>query len=355
MYEAYKGEPFYEHLIHINQIYVLMQREEKYYTNQRQEKENEIFGLKSGSIFDWQGVMQDLSFVNNQFDLLTEFDSQVVINFFAKCAKHGLLANRFQGFSFQDILPENPLHFPFLKLPVTFPTFQPLHMTQETKPDLILRIFYPKQYELYREQIPVKNRLFGFLHDHLNYPNFINMGTQTCVKCEELLKSLAPHFISVYMVKSNSRTVSPYQYLIDSQANSEREDYLHQQKKEESRIREVMNSWTSTQGIRDTDMNRLVEQMAERGDVRAINQLAQDRYFGNIPEGIEPDRQEAMRNYQRAADLGDANAQANLGIIKFQTAVSKDELKEAIDILEKSAEKGITASQNALAWAYETG
>lgn len=181
------------------------------------------------------------------------------------------------------------------------------------------------------------------------------MGNQTCLKCDELLKLLSTHFISVYLVKSNSRTVSPYQYLIDSQANIERESNLEQKKKEESKAREALNAWNSNQGIRDTDMNRLVEQMAERGDVRAINQLAQDRYFGNIPEGIEPDRQEALRNYQRAADLGDANAQANLGIIKFQTANTQEELKESIDILQKSAEKGVTASQNALAWAYETG
>jgi len=52
-----------------------MQREEKENTNQRQEIEKKIFGLKSGSNFDWQGLMQDFSFVNNQFDLLTEFDS----------------------------------------------------------------------------------------------------------------------------------------------------------------------------------------------------------------------------------------------------------------------------------------
>ena len=95
--------------------------------------------------------------------------------------------------------------------------------------------------------------------------------------------------------------------------------------------------------------------MAARGDLRAINQLAQDQYFGNVNQGVPENREEAIRNYERAANLGDVRARANVAILNFQKARTEEEKEQAVDLLQKSASEGIHAAQNALAWAYENG
>jgi TPR repeat protein len=53
--------------------------------------------------------------------------------------------------------------------------------------------------------------------------------------------------------------------------------------------------------------------------------MAQDQYFGNVDQGIDQNRQEAIRGYNRAANLGDRQAMANVAILSFQTSRTEEE------------------------------
>ena len=72
VYSAFKGEPFYDHLLHINRLYLEMQGQDQ---KKPAEVDPEILGLKSSLIFDQLSLMNDLALVKNSFDFLPEFDA----------------------------------------------------------------------------------------------------------------------------------------------------------------------------------------------------------------------------------------------------------------------------------------
>ena len=89
-------------------------------------------------------------------------------------------------------------------------------------------------------------------------------------------------------------------------------------------------------------------------------------------EGVEQDTVEAVRMYQRAADLGDPNAQCNLGVMYRDGIVpsdgeivdgsgggvapgSRDADMEAVRLCRSAAEQGLPEAQMGLGLMYETG
>lgn len=46
-FDLYKDEPFYEHILHINKIYLELQREENNSQKQTNYPEEQVYGLKS--------------------------------------------------------------------------------------------------------------------------------------------------------------------------------------------------------------------------------------------------------------------------------------------------------------------
>src|SRR5436190_6049937 len=62
---------------------------------------------------------------------------------------------------------------------------------------------------------------------------------------------------------------------------------------------------------------------------------------------------EVFKEYEKAAEQGNANAQYNLALC-YKNGVEKDEQK-AIEWYQKAAEQGYASAQNNLGWCYQHG
>ena len=96
-----------------------------------------------------------------------------------------------------------------------------------------------------------------------------------------------------------------------------------------------------------------VKQKAEAGDAMAQAQYASMLQFG---QGVEKNEVEALKWYQKAAEAGNAYAQANMGVF-CQTGgggMAKD-ISKAAEWFEKAANQGNTHAQFYLARLYENG
>lgn len=140
---------------------------------------------------------------------------------------------------------------------------------------------------------------------HFFYPEN-NVKTNICFECENWLKLAAKDTMELYRLIGDYRLLRPKDTLIDVKAEKLRESNKKRGNKGKSK------DYLSERMM-------IVTQMAERGNVHAINEIAQNQYFGNIDQGIQPNRELAFENYQRAARMGDVNAEANIGILKFQS------------------------------------
>ena len=112
----------------------------------------------------------------------------------------------------------------------------------------------------------------------------------------------------------------------------------------------VAGMFTNAQNVPPVDS---IKQKAESGDAMAQAQYASMLQFG---QGVEKNETEALKWYQKAAEAGNAYAQASMGVF-CQTGhcgVTKDFAKAA-EWYRKAAEQGDANAQFYLAGLYANG
>ncbi len=96
-----------------------------------------------------------------------------------------------------------------------------------------------------------------------------------------------------------------------------------------------------------------IKQKAEAGDAMAQAQYAQMLQFGH---GVEKDEAEALKWYQKAAESGNAYAQANMGVFcQTGSCGMKQDLAKAAEWYQKAAKQGNAYAQFYLAYLYKNG
>lgn len=190
---------------------------------------------------------------------------------------------------------------------------------------------------------------------HNFYPENV-YGENICLDCFHWLKLAFKDLPRIYNLVGQDRHDAPS----DQKINKKLDDLRRNMKKDKKNY----NEKSQEKNPEKSERMMIIQQMADRGNVRAINEIAQHQYFGNYDHGVPVNRAQAFENYARAARLGDINAEANVGILKFQSKIltlkilaanTTEEKEEAFKMLNQSAHKDIKASMNALGWAYENG
>ena len=92
--------------------------------------------------------------------------------------------------------------------------------------------------------------------------------------------------------------------------------------------------------------------VAENGDAKAQYILGEALFEGN---GIEKNRKEAIKWFQKAAEQGNANAQFALGNCFFNGFEVEKNEKEAVKWFQKAAEQGFSTAQYMLGNCYASG
>lgn len=389
-YQQFTDDVFYEQVLNIHDIYAKFEED-----NQRFDKgtpdTNPEHPIRT--LMDWATVYNQV-LERSAMDFYRESDSQIILNFLMRCPERIKMNYRLKGFNLEEILPEDALHPRYTtKYQTVRQIFNPIDKTIELKRDVILRQFYPDLYFEYREKSPLYNLNFSKLAIPLDYPN-PPKSESFCFSCNHVIHLVARHIPSMYLKYSSQRSVRPNVYLISQKTNRDRlarskstlqsHDASTDRKQDDgaqttegaiisngnlgagagnnqngnanaNQLQQNIDIDPVINGIRMNDRNRLLLQAARRGNLHAINQLAQERYFGNVDQEVGQNRFDAIQYYERAANLGDQRAVANVGILKLQNARTNEELKEAIENLKEAAKKGVLASQNALAYCYESG
>ena len=91
---------------------------------------------------------------------------------------------------------------------------------------------------------------------------------------------------------------------------------------------------------------------AEAGDAEAQTNLGAMYYNG---QGVEQDFKEAIKWFQKAADLGFSNAQSNLGMMYERGQGLEQDFKEAVKWYQKAAKQGDVGAQFNLGVMWENG
>lgn len=259
---------------------------------------------KFKSVLNTQKMYMEM-FKDNFFDI---FSRQILRGLLAECSIKKNLRKNF-GFWFDQILTmeEQAVH--------SMAVGGRSYLDRER---LHSEIFGVKNYSFYPETVVEevnrgKEMEYSFWHNH--YPEKAD-HKNICFECKLWLKLVAKDIPVVYRSYSRHRSESPWSHVIDKRTekmrngmNKEKLENFKQGKKQEVKKEQPGKS----------ERMMIIGQMANRGNVRAINELAQHQYFGNFDQGIPVDREEAFRNYRRAAELGDVNAEANMGILSFQS------------------------------------
>jgi hypothetical protein len=140
------------------------------------------------------------------------------------------------------------------------------------------------------------------------------MIIEKCYKCQDVSKIFAKNFITIYKSKGGDRIFNSYKYLIN-----ERTEKTRKQIKLEKIEKQRAGNYTVKKGVPQvSDRVRITQQMAARGNPRALERMGQNFYFGNEANGIEIDRGRAFDFFRRAAEGGDRHARANYAITLFQ-------------------------------------
>ena len=99
---------------------------------------------------------------------------------------------------------------------------------------------------------------------------------------------------------------------------------------------------------------QLLSGAAARHNARAMNLLG-DLYKNGIPETIDPNPGEAFRLFSSAKDLGDLDAQGNLGVLYINGIGVKEDDKKAVELFKGGAEKDNALCMLLYAMALEDG
>ena len=216
-YSVYKNTVFYNHLINIHIAYV--KNYQKKYDNSDVFSSEKV-DLPSRKLISWENIYDQLS-KNLNLNSYKDFDSQIMSNFLLKCSNRVLLQNKFNGFNFEDIMPEDPLS-PYSTLKnVTKLEYAHDHITVEYKRDILLRIFYPENYLEYRKNLPVYNFGMSDVFSHIDYPNKASED-KFCFDCKQVLSLISKHVEVVYANYAKSRGIRAKDYIIYETTNRER-------------------------------------------------------------------------------------------------------------------------------------
>ena len=162
-----------------------------------------------------------------------------------------------------------------------------------------------------------KNELF-MSFSHLYSPSPVK-HTYSCYPCEIVIKGAAKEIVTLTMHrnmrekdKGSGAFSNMDKHFIDQNTDKIRqkikeESFQNPNKNVDEKKREVLPGYS--------DRMLVMQQMANRGNVRAMNQIANMLYFGNDAHGVAVDRDRAFDNFRRAAAMGDDLAQTNLGIL----------------------------------------
>lgn len=221
---------------------------------------------------------------------------QLLRGFLAECVIKKQIKKKF-NFWFDELMLESELDLQSRKL---------TGRTVENSRRKYERIFGLKNFDFeelaIREQKTRKN--LSHIFWHVNHPENV-LKNNLCFECHEWVKMISKDLGRIYSITGSVRFDSSYDQVIDKKLENLRKKHI-----------EVGANRATPDA---TERTMVLKQMAQRGNVRAINELAQNQYFGNFDQGVPVDRERAFQNYQRAAELGDIHAEANVGILKFQS------------------------------------
>lgn len=97
----------------------------------------------------------------------------------------------------------------------------------------------------------------------------------------------------------------------------------------------------------------LVRRAAEVGDAQAQTELG--IRYGRGDKGVDLNYEKAVYWLRKAIEQEDAYAQYNLGIAYYNGAGVEKDLEQAIDWFRKAGERGIVPAQDFLGYLYASG